>query len=56
MTPQRTLGLILVLAVAYGLFRAVSLAWVCDDAFISFRYARNLVEGHGLVFNVGEYG
>lgn len=25
-----------------------------DDAFISFRYARNLVEGHGLVFNVGE--
>jgi hypothetical protein len=26
----------------------------CDDAFISFRYARNLVEGHGLVFNPGE--
>ncbi|MFN7975565.1 MAG: hypothetical protein U0166_25030 [Acidobacteriota bacterium] len=25
-----------------------------DDAFISFRYSRNLVEGHGLVFNVGE--
>jgi len=25
-----------------------------DDAFISFRYARNLVEGHGLVFNPGE--
>ena len=32
-----------------------SAAWfVCDDAFISFRYARNLVEGHGLVFNPGE--
>ena len=30
-------------------------AWfLCDDAFISFRYARNLVEGHGLVFNFGE--
>ena len=33
------------------------LAWkfqfVCDDAFISFRYARNLAEGHGLVFNPG---
>jgi hypothetical protein len=28
--------------------------WLCDDAFISFRYARNLVEGHGLVFNPGE--
>ena len=26
----------------------------CDDAFISFRYARNLVEGRGLVFNPGE--
>lgn len=25
-----------------------------DDAFISFRYARNLVEGNGLVFNLGE--
>jgi hypothetical protein len=25
-----------------------------DDAFVSFRYARNLVEGHGLVFNPGE--
>jgi hypothetical protein len=25
-----------------------------DDAFISFRYARNLVAGHGLVYNVGE--
>ncbi len=29
-------------------------SWTSDDAFISFRYARNLVEGHGLVFNVGE--
>jgi arabinofuranosyltransferase len=25
-----------------------------DDAFISFRYARNLVAGHGLVWNPGE--
>lgn len=32
-----------------------SMAWfLCDDAFISFRYVRNLVEGHGLVFNPGE--
>ena len=31
-------------------------AWsLCNDAFISFRYARNLLEGHGLVFNPGEY-
>jgi arabinofuranosyltransferase len=33
-------------------------AWVyyflCDDAYISFRYARNLVDGYGLVYNRGE--
>ena len=28
---------------------------IIDDAYISFRYARNLAEGHGLVFNPGEY-
>ena len=26
----------------------------CDDDFIAYCYARNLVEGHGLVFNLGE--
>lgn len=26
-----------------------------DDAYISFRYAENLVQGHGLVFNAGEF-
>jgi arabinofuranosyltransferase len=26
-----------------------------DDAYISFRYALNLANGHGLVFNPGEY-
>jgi len=29
-------------------------AIIQDDTFISLRYARNLVEGYGLVFNVGE--
>ena len=29
-------------------------SWLEDDAFISFRYARHLVEGHGLVYNLGE--
>ena len=34
----------------------VELTWfLTDDAFISFRYVRNLLEGHGLVFNPGEY-
>jgi len=32
-----------------------SIAWfLTDDAFISFRYTQNLLEGHGLVFNPGE--
>ncbi len=28
--------------------------WILDDALISFRYADNLAEGNGPVFNVGE--
>jgi arabinofuranosyltransferase len=37
----------------------VALAWanrfIQDDAFISFRYAENLVAGNGLVWNAGEF-
>ncbi len=43
-------ALLLVVAIA----RAWWLRWTCDDAFVSFRYALNLVEGNGLVWNVGE--
>jgi len=39
---------------AYGLFQVISHAWCSDDAFISFRYAQNLIDGNGLVYNVGE--
>jgi arabinofuranosyltransferase len=28
--------------------------WAQDDAYISFRYARNFVEGNGMVFNPGD--
>ena len=34
--------------------RAVRIAWLADDSFVSFRYAWNLVRGHGLVYNAGE--
>jgi hypothetical protein len=27
---------------------------IVDDAYITFRYARNVIAGHGLVYNVGE--
>lgn len=30
-------------------------SWGNDDAYISYRYARNLVEGKGLVYNPGEH-
>lgn len=39
----------------YGILDSVRLWWMCDDAFISFRYAKNLVNGLGLVYNAGEY-
>lgn len=29
--------------------------FIQDDAFISFRYAQHLVEGHGLTWNIGEF-
>jgi hypothetical protein len=41
-------------AVAAGAILAARQYWMCDDAFIAFRYADNLVRGHGLVFNAGE--
>jgi len=36
------------------LFGAIQRFLVCDDAFISFRYARHLAEGQGLVWNPEE--
>ena len=36
------------------LAHAASWWFVCDDAYISFRYARNLAEGLGLVYNPHE--
>jgi hypothetical protein len=39
---------------ALGLLVLPNLDHTVDDAFIGFRYADNLVRGHGLVFNPGE--
>lgn len=44
----------MILACGFAIWRAIDGMWVGDDAFISFRYADNLVSGHGLVFNPGE--
>ena len=42
--------------VALGLAHcAFHFGYTIDDAYITFRYARNLVHGLGLVYNAGEY-
>lgn len=38
----------------FGFYQAYTWRWICDDAYISFAYARNLYEGLGLVFHFGE--
>jgi hypothetical protein len=48
--PRAATAAVAALAIAW----AWHLRWFADDAFISFRYARNWSEGNGLVFNVGE--
>ncbi|WP_145185925.1 hypothetical protein [Planctomycetes bacterium Pla163] len=45
------LALVLILQVAL----AVAFGWVGDDAYIAFRYARNLAAGEGLRFNPGTH-
>jgi hypothetical protein len=43
-----------ILVLGAGLYRAIALRWISDDAFITMRYVKNFVEGKGLVYNVGE--
>lgn len=47
----RVLGLLVLLAFVLVLFNT---AWLCDDAFITFRVADNAVHGYGLRWNVDE--
>ena len=44
----------IVAATAIFIFNARNLWFTQDDAFISYRYAQNALDGHGLVFNIGE--
>lgn len=53
--PELRVSLGLVLPLLLALVQMWRLhEYTVDDAFISFRYARNLVDGHGLVYNIGE--
>lgn len=54
-TPARyrPLALLLLVASLAMLLRFIPTPRTIDDAFITFRYSRNIVEGHGFVYNVG---
>ena len=45
---------ILLVIIAIFVVHAISLNFTQDDAFISYRYVGNFINGHGLVFNPGE--
>lgn len=46
-------GVLLTALAAYSVTCYQLQAEIADDAYISFRFARNLAEGHGLVWNIG---
>ncbi len=48
------LGVAMVVALVTVRIIASHVLFLYDDAFITVRYARNLIEGNGLVFNPGE--
>lgn len=43
-----------IVSILAGVAHVRALAFLCDDAFIAFRYADHLASGMGLVFNPGE--
>jgi len=47
-------GVVGVVLAALLVFQFLRFDLLQDDAFISFRYVRNFLDGHGLVFNIGE--
>ncbi|KPK74668.1 MAG: hypothetical protein AMJ89_05645 [candidate division Zixibacteria bacterium SM23_73] len=46
--------IILLLIIAIFVVHALNMNFTQDDAFISYRYVKNFINGHGLVFNPGE--
>jgi arabinofuranosyltransferase len=46
--------IILLFIIAIFVVHALSMNFTQDDAFISYRYVKNFINGHGLVFNPGE--
>lgn len=53
-TFRFALPLVALLALLFY-FYCQAFSFIQDDSYITFRYVKNFTEGHGLVFNVGEY-
>lgn len=45
----------LVAIVLFGFYMAHNRGFAVDDSYITFRYAKNALDGYGLVFNVGQH-
>ncbi len=52
-TRNRTLAVLLLSIAIFITFSLSFYSITVDDVYISLRYARNLADGHGLVFNTG---
>jgi len=52
--PNAIVALGILVAAIILIMQARRMWFTQDDAFISYRYARNALDGHGLVFNLGE--
>jgi hypothetical protein len=50
---RRTILILAILSLAFGA-HAFCYNYSTDDAFITFRYVRNMLDGNGLVYNPGE--
>lgn len=51
---EKTVYIIKWLFIAIGVYAILSRLWACEDAYITFRYIDNWINGHGLVYNVGD--
>ncbi len=52
-STDRTFVLVFGAALVVYLVLALTSSWLCDDAYIAFRYSSNFADGHGLRFNLG---
>ena len=56
MSSSRIIQYVILAAfIAVFAVHAVSFSFTQDDAFISYRYAKNFLNGNGLVYNPGEF-